>query len=136
MTTVNYVGSATIKAMNQQKPKLADTVRQLADSRYKEIIDGVITHLTNMITANASDRKFTFDMGRWVGAKFNTSCTRNMFDDISKWLTNEGFAFDTQIGRNAIALSNSINRRVTTSFAPPPSFKRDEHSEHTFFITW
>jgi hypothetical protein len=118
-------------------PKLADIVRQIADDRYKEIISSAITHLSNMITANATDRKYTFDMGRWVGAKFNTSCTRNMFDDISKWLTDEGFQFDTQISRDAMALSSSINnRRVSTSFPSPPSFKRDEHSEHTFFITW
>jgi len=137
LTTVNYVGSATIQALNQQKPKLAETVRELADARYKEIIDSVIGHLTTKITNSASDRKATFDMCKWVGGKFGSECTRSMFDDISRWLAEEGFTFDTQLMRNSAEMVNSFNSGGYSSrrIAPPPSLK-NEYSQYTFFIKW
>ncbi|QFR55836.1 hypothetical protein JC221_190 [Yersinia phage JC221] len=137
MTTVNYVGSATIQALNQNKRKLADVVREAAETRYKEIIDGTFQHLTAVITANASDRKYTFDMSKWVGNKYSAECTRGMFDDISRWLTEEGFTFDTQLVRNSTEMVNSFNSGGYSSrrIAPPPSLK-NEYSQYTFFITW
>lgn len=141
MTQVNFVGSATLAAMQkqpQQKPtnqKLAQIVAQKADDRYKEIYNKTIEFLIANITENAVKREYTFDLKKFIGDKFKIECSESLYTEIQQWLADEGFNFDTQRNKT----NTEIEQRWCWSkydIAPPPKNRNQPYSNMTFFINW
>lgn len=137
MTQVDYIGSATLDALQKQnaqpkKQKLAQVVAQKADDRYNEIYNKTIEFLVANITENAVKREYPFDLKKFIGDKFQIECPESLYTEIQQWLVDEGFNFDTQRNKT----NTEIEQRWSKYDMAPPPKNRYQPSDMTFFIKW
>lgn len=130
MTQVNFIGSATLNAIQNQNQRqtLAQRALKIFQDNYASIIGDTKKFVTDRIIEKAVDRNLVFDMSKYVGKEFSCVCTDGMFTEIKEWLVNEGFIVEVEADRTPIAQARYGNTYNDDNY--------NKKSLKTFYISW
>lgn len=126
MTQVNFVGSATLDAMQNQRQTLAQRALKIFEDNYISIITDTKKFITDRVIEKAVDRSLVFDMSKYVGKEFSCVCTDGMFSEIKGWLIQEGFKVEVESDRKQPKIRHS---GYSDAYY-------DKNSLKTFYISW
>lgn len=116
-----------------EQQKLANRLRDLAETKLVETIEKVIHYLSRRMEEKAFDRKFEFNMRKYVGDACHVDCTIDIRDKIIDWLKSEGFVVETKENK---LNPNPTPRRGFSTQNTTDAYQERLTNEFILLISW